>query len=89
MAPAAEVVAEEVAKADSRVDFVMRVFCLLPFLLGVEGSLLAVRASSACALDKSFSRRRWWARLFRADREDDENFEKKIVSSLWGMWEAK
>ena len=39
--PGAEVVADEVAKADSRVVFVMRVFCLLPFLLGVEGSWLA------------------------------------------------
>ena len=39
--PGAEVVAEDVAKADSRVVFVMRVFVLFPFLLGVEGSWLA------------------------------------------------
>ena len=27
--------------------------------------------------------------MFRADREDEENFEKKIVSRRWGVWEAR
>lgn len=84
--PGADVVAEEVAKADSSVDFVIRVFWRLP-LPGVEGLLALL--SSACARDSSFRRRRWWARLFRADSEDEENFEKKIVSRRWGMCEAR
>jgi hypothetical protein len=38
--PEAEVVADEVAKAESRIDLVMRVFVLepLPLLFGVDGS---------------------------------------------------
>jgi hypothetical protein len=38
--PGAEVVADEVAKAESRMDLVMRVFVLepLPLLFGVDGS---------------------------------------------------
>ena len=83
---AAEVVAEEVAKAELRVDFVMRVFWRLP-LLGVEGP--EAWLSSAWARERSLRRRRWWARLFRADRDDEENFEKKIVSSRCGMCEAR
>jgi hypothetical protein len=27
--------------------------------------------------------------LFRAEREEEENLEKKIVSRRWGVWEAK
>lgn len=84
--PTADVVAEVVAKADSSVDFVIRVFWRLPFF-GVEGSMALL--SSACARDSSFKRRRWCARLFRAESEDEENFEKKIVSRRWGMCEAR
>lgn len=89
--PVAEVVAEEVAKADERVDFVMRVFVRLPFprLFGVEGPSFAACLSSAWAWERTFRRRRWWARLFRAEREDEENLEKKIVSRRWGVWEAR
>jgi hypothetical protein len=79
--PMADVVAEEVAKAEERVDFVMRVLVRFPFLLGVEGSSFAARLSSAWAWERTFKRRRWWARLFRAERDDEENLEKKIVSS--------
>ena len=83
---AAEVVAEEVAKAELRVDFVMRVFWRLP-LLGVEG--FGDWLSSACAWERSLRRRRWWARLFRADKDEEENFEKKMVSSRCGICEAR
>lgn len=87
--PTADVVAEDVAKAEDRVDLVMRVLVRFPFLFGVEGSSLAACLSSAWALERTLRRRRWWARLFRADREDEENLEKKIVSSLCGVWDAK
>lgn len=52
----AEVVAEDVANADERVDFVIRVFVRLPFLFGVEGSWAA---SSAWAWESTLRRRRW------------------------------
>lgn len=92
----AEVVADDVAKAFSRVDFVMRVFWRLPWprprprrgvvvLVDAAACLL----SSAWARESSFSRRRWWARLLRADRDEDENLEKKIVSSRCGICEAR
>lgn len=84
--PVAEVVAEEVAKAEERVDLVMRVLVRLPFLLGVEAS---AALSSAWAWDNTFRRRRWCARLLRAESEDDENLEKKIVSRRWGVWDAR
>lgn len=54
--PGAEVVAEEVAKADSRVDLVIRVFWRL---LGVDEEWFAARLSSAWARDRTFKRRRW------------------------------
>lgn len=46
-APVAEVVAEEVAKAAERVDLLIRVLVRLPFLLGVEGSSLALSSAWA------------------------------------------
>lgn len=57
--PTAEVVAEDVAKADDRVDLVMRVLVRFPFLFGVEGSSLAACLSSAWAWDRTLRRRRW------------------------------
>lgn len=87
--PMAEVVAEDVAKAEERVDFVMRVLVRLPFLFGVEAASVAACRSSACACERSFRRRRWWARLLRADRDEEENFEKKIVSSRCGVCDAR
>lgn len=89
--PGADVVADDVAKADSSVDLVIRVFCRLPppRLLGVDGSCAAACLSSACACDSTFNRRRWCARLFRAERDEDENFEKKIVSSRCGVCDAR
>lgn len=86
--PMADVVAEEVAKAEERVDFVMRVLVRFPFL-GVAWLSFAACLSSAWAWERTFKRRRWWARLFRAERDDEENLEKKIVSSRWGVCEAR
>jgi hypothetical protein len=87
--PVAEVVAEDVAKAEESVDFVILVLVRLPFLFGVEGSSLAAALSSAWAWERTFKRRRWWARLLRAESEDEENLEKKIVSRRWGVWDAR
>ena len=56
--PTADVVAEDVANALERVDLVIRVLVRLPFR-GVEGSSFAAALSSACACDRTFSRRRW------------------------------
>ena len=85
----ADVVAEEVAKAEERVDFVIRVLVRLPFLFGVEGSSLAAcLISSAWAWERTLRRRRWWARLLRADSEEEENLEKKIVSRRCGVCDA-
>lgn len=53
----ADVVADDEANADSRVDLVMRVFWRFPFLLGVEGSWESSLLSSARAWESSFRRR--------------------------------
>ena len=58
--PIADVVADEVAKAEERVDLVIRVFVRLPLpFFGVDGSSFAACLSSACAWERTLSRRRW------------------------------
>lgn len=83
------------ASADERADLV--IFVCLDLRLLVLGDFDEVAAASgvsrscswAWAWERTFRRLRWWARLFRAEREDEENFEKKIVSRRGGMWAAR